>query len=86
MFSLSVLFLTGCAPDPNDVCAKLEEIFKISPEDKPALLSTRDECTASFARKKAKNGVNSYRREAECILAAKRPYEATTCIEREEAR
>lgn len=85
LFSLSVLVLTGCAPDPGDVCAKLESIYSQSP-DKPAFLKTRDECVESFERKKSKNGVNSYRREAECILSVTRPYAATECMEKEAGR
>ncbi len=78
----SALMLMGCAPDPNEVCANMEKVFKVSP-DQPPFLKSRSDCVESFERKKSRRGVNSYRREAECLLAATRPYEMNQCMEKE---
>jgi predicted transcriptional regulator len=75
--------LMGCAPDANKVCKKMEEVYKVSPGEAPGFLKVRDSCVASFEGKRSRRGVNSYRREADCILAATRPYEITKCMETE---
>jgi hypothetical protein len=77
------LLLMGCAPDPGDVCAKMEKVFQVNPTEAPAFLKSRNDCVASFESKKSRRGVNSYRREAECILASSKPYEITQCMEKE---
>ena len=78
-------FLTGCAPDTNDLCAHLEGMYK-NAVDPPAFLKSRDACVDNFDHRKRRNGVNSYRREAECILNARKVFDVRECTAKEDHR
>lgn len=77
--------LTACAPDPNDICAHLEKTYK-NAVDQPAFLKSRDACVQNFDARKRRHGVNSYRREAECILSAKKSFDIRECSAKEDHR
>lgn len=82
---VAATFLAGCAPDPDDVCAHLEKMYKMA-VDPPAYLKSRDTCTENFEARKRRHGVNSYRREAECILNAKKVFDVRDCTAKEDYR
>ncbi|MEZ4458507.1 MAG: hypothetical protein R3E66_02025 [bacterium] len=84
-FVAAVTLLTGCAPDPNDLCAHLEKMYKTA-VDPPAFLKSRDACIENFEMRKKRNGVNSYRREAECILNARKVFDTRECTAKEDHR
>lgn len=76
---------TGCAPEEKGVC---EHEMKVYGEaiDKPTYLNSMDACIDAYANKKKRRGVNSYRREVECVLASDTQYKIRTCQDKEERR
>ncbi len=85
VFVGAAMLLSSCAPDPNDTCAHLEELYKNSAEP-PAYLKSREACTELFNSRKKRNGVNSYRRESECILKTKKLFNIRECMTKEDNR
>lgn len=85
-FSIPVvlaLFVMGCAPDPVEVCDKLDEIYKDS-ADRPSWLGSTDECVDAMDARKKRKGVNSYRRYAECVFAARTIFDTKVCHDNEQ--
>ncbi len=80
-----LLTATGCAPDPNDVCAHLEKVYK-NYDDKPGYMRDRDACVEYYLRRKKQRGVNSYRREVECLQASTKMFDINRCGEKEDQR
>lgn len=80
---VTLLLVSGCAPEEGKVCAHLASIYK-GHMDPPKYLAEKHLCVEHFAGRKKRHGVNSYRREAECILASNKVYDARECIEKED--
>lgn len=78
-----VLFASACAPEPSVVCAHLGEVYKDN-IDPPAYMASEDKCAEHFEMRKKRNGVNSYRREVECMLGTTRLFEIKECTEIED--
>ncbi len=85
VFIGAALLLSSCAPDPSDTCEHLEELYKNSAEP-PAYLKSRDACMELFNSRKKRHGVNSYRRESECILKTKKMFNVRECMTKEDNR
>lgn len=85
-FLAAVLSLvTGCAPEATEVCNHAIKIMESDP-DRPGWLDDVDKCTDRMEGVKKRHGVNSYRREVECLLGVDTSYKVRTCIETEERR
>jgi hypothetical protein len=80
---VTLLLVSGCAPEEGKVCAQLANVYQ-GHMDPPKFLKERATCVEHFAARKKRHGVNSYRREAECILAATKVYDARECSEKED--
>lgn len=78
-------FASGCAPDAEKVCKHLMKVYEKS-MDKPRYLEDLDKCTASYEAKKKRRGVNSYRREVECILGSSTSFNVRKCVKAEDDR
>jgi len=79
------LFSTACAPEPSKVCAHLSEIYKDN-VDPPGYMQNSKRCAEHFELRKKQHGVNSYRREVECMLSTHRLFELKECSEKEDRR
>ncbi len=82
---LGFMMLAGCAPDEEDVCKHLMKVYE-GDSEKPGYLEDLDKCVESYQGKKKRRGVNSYRREVECILGVDTVYKVRRCIEKENKR
>src|SRR5690606_28943286 len=80
-----VSFSTACAPEPAKVCSHLSEVFKDN-VDPHSYMADSSRCAEHFEFRKKQHGVNSYRREVECILATHRIFEIKECAEKEDRR
>lgn len=80
-----VLLAIGCAPEEKALCQHMQKVYK-GQADQPTYLKDMDQCIAFQEKKKKRRGVNSYRREAECILAADTAYVIRRCEEKEKNR
>ncbi len=67
------------------VCDHMMEVMKNDAE-KPGYLSDDDKCESRMEKTKTRYGVNSYRREVECILGSTTAYKIRTCLEVEKKR
>jgi hypothetical protein len=76
---------TACAPDEHDVCEHMMKVYA-NDTDRPKFLDDADSCAESFRTKKTRRGVNSYRREVECILGSDTVYKIRRCMEAENKR
>lgn len=79
---VALTLLGGCAPPPDEVCEHLAAVYGDA-EGKPSYLRDHDSCVAKFNRGKKSRGVNSYRREVECILASTKKYDIRECTAKE---
>lgn len=77
------LLMMGCAPDPVEVCDKLSEVYGDSP-DRPSWLVSEGQCIEAMDKRKKRKGVNSYRRYAECVFAARTIFDTKVCHDNEE--
>lgn len=83
LIALTALLLSsGCAPDASKVCSHLSEVYKGN-VDPPGYLSEQSRCIEHFEMRKKQYGVNSYRREVECILGSTRVFDVKDCTEKE---
>ena len=83
--ALAVL-VSGCAPDANEVCEHLEKVYKNYASEPPGYMRSRDACMDYFERRKKQRGVNSYRREVECIQQSTKMFDINVCSEKEDQR
>ncbi len=77
--------VSGCAPEEEAYCKHIMAIYE-GDDDVPNELQDMQSCIEHQQDKKARRGVNSYRREAECVLATDTIYGVRKCIQREEKR
>lgn len=82
---LGMLLLASCAPDEEKVCKHLIKVYG-DDADKPRFLEDIDKCVESYKGKKKRRGVNSYRREVECVLGSETVYKVRRCMEKENKR
>lgn len=80
-----VLMVAGCAPEEQSLCEHMLEVYQGDPET-PGYLSDLDACVEHYQDQKKRRGVNSYRREAECILGVDTVYNIRTCLKKENKR
>lgn len=74
--------LSGCAPDPAEVCQHMVDLMKDDAE-RPRFLDDTEKCEERMEKIKQRHGVNSYRREVECSLQATTGYKLRTCLDTE---
>ena len=82
---LALMLLAGCAPEEEEVCKHLIQVYG-DDADRPGYLDSLDQCVESYQGKKSRRGVNSYRREVECILGSDTVYQIRRCVEKENKR
>lgn len=82
---LGLLMLAGCAPDEKEVCQHLMKVYE-GDASAPGYLEDIDKCVEAYKGKKERRGVNSYRREVECILGVDTVYKVRRCVEEEDRR
>jgi len=83
--TIGILVAAGCAPDEKLLCQHLQEVYE-GQADQPNYLQDIDQCIEFQEKKKKRRGVNSYRREAECVLAADTVYVVRRCEQKETNR
>jgi len=64
------------------LCTHMMDTFK-DYGDAPKYLESMDKCQERMEKVQKRYGVNSYRREAECLNAADTPYQMRQCFEKE---
>lgn len=79
------VFLAGCAPEEEGVCEHEMKVYGDDPSA-PTYLKSMDACVEAYKKKQKRRGVNSYRREVECILGVDTQYEIRRCQEAETKR
>lgn len=84
VFMIGFLF-AGCAPEEEAVCKHMMDVYG-DKADKPLYLSEMPPCIEHMQQQKKRHGVNSYRREVECILSVNTAYKIRTCQDKENAR
>ena len=75
------LSLASCAPEEAAVCQHIAKVME-GDADKPGWVDNEDQCIKRFERIKNTHGVNSYRREVTCELAADTGFKMRKCLQK----
>ena len=78
-----VSLAASCAPDAGPVCDHLQKVME-GDNDRPSWLDTDDKCHERYDNVKNRYGVNTYRREVECILASDTAFQIRKCMKKED--
>ena len=78
-------FFVSCAPEEEGVCKHEMKVYDGDPSA-PSYLKSIDACVEAYEKKQKRRGMNSYRREVECILSVDTQYAIRRCQETEAKR